>query len=81
MIYVAGSAALTVLQLGAQLLTARLNRWGWVLRIIVNVAAIPYDLVTRQYFFTVAAIAGIVVAARAFRGWSCLRPRPASAPR
>ena len=71
-IYLAGSGVLTALQLGSMTLTARHNRWGWALRIGSNLAAIPYNLITGQYFFVLAACGGIVVAARAFRarGWA-----------
>jgi hypothetical protein len=68
-IYLAGSGALTVMQLGSQAMVARRNRWGWPLRIVSNLAAIPYNIVTGQFFFVAAALAGIYVAARAFRAW------------
>jgi hypothetical protein len=66
---VTGSALLTVGQLASMWAIAHRNRWGWALRTAANAAAVPYDIVTHQFAFVIAAAAGIVIAWRAFRRW------------
>lgn len=64
-----GSALLTAGQLASMWAVAHRNRWGWVLRSGGNVAAMPYDIVTHQFAFVIAAAIGTVIAWRAFRRW------------
>jgi hypothetical protein len=74
----AGSALLTAGQLASMWAVAHRNRWGWALRTATNAAAVPYDIVTHQFAFVIAAGAGIVIAWRAFRRWGA---KPVSAGR
>lgn len=64
-----GSALLTAGQLASMWAIAHKNRWGWALRIGGNLAAMPYDIVTHQFAFVLAAAIGAVIAWRAFRRW------------
>jgi len=70
LIYIIGSGVLTIIQLGAQWLTARRNGSGWALRVLANTISIPYNIITHQYFFLMAAATGITLAINPLRSWS-----------
>lgn len=69
MIYVAGSTALAAVNLAGLILIARKRRWGWLVLLASDVAALPYQYMTLQYGFLVTGVAGGGIAVRAFASW------------
>lgn len=66
----AGSVVLAILMLLSTYLISRKQREGWLVSIICNVVAVPYDYFTRQYGFWAVSAVSLAIAISAWVRWT-----------